>query len=66
MELAEMTQVFYTLLNKYLQREKTLMKVRTTDFDKQQFESFLNEVTPHFESKFDSLDDKSLAFILSA
>jgi hypothetical protein len=34
MELAEITQIFYTLLNKYLLREKTLQKVRTTDPEK--------------------------------
>jgi DNA-binding MurR/RpiR family transcriptional regulator len=66
MELSELTQVFYTLLNKHLQREKALQKIRTSDPEKQSFENFLNQITSHFEQNFDRLDDKSLAFILSA
>ena len=66
MELSETTQVFYSLLNKHLQREKALQKVRTTDADKQAFEKFLAQVVPHFEGHLDRLDDKSLAFLLSA
>ena len=49
MELSEFTQVFYSVLNKHLQREKTLMKVRTTDPEKAAFDAFLSEVSPHFE-----------------
>ena len=42
------------------------MKVRATDPEKVAFEAFLVDISKHFEANSDKLDDKSLAFILSA
>lgn len=66
MQLNELAQLFFSLLSKWLVREKTLLKQRHTDSEKKRFLQFLDDIAKYFEKNFDRLDDKSLAFILTA